>query len=117
MRDYLTVTDLIVLHDDQVARYGGTPGVRDRGLLEAALYRPQTGAYPDLIAEAAALWESLATSRPFHSGNQRTAFAALHVFLRINGLDIGAAPDIALSDLNALIAAGPAMANMEHWLR
>jgi death-on-curing protein len=59
--------------------------VRDFGLLEAALYRPQTGYYADLIEEAAALWESLSQNHPFIDGNKRTAFAATYTFLAING--------------------------------
>ena len=59
MTDYLTVIDVLAIHTDQIERYGGSHGIRDPGLLEAALYRPQTGYYEDLIAEAAALWESM----------------------------------------------------------
>ena len=66
------------------------PGVRDCGLLEAALYRPQTGYYADLIEEAAALWESLAQNHSFVDGNKRTAFAATYTFLAINGLRLTA---------------------------
>ena len=53
--------------------------------LEAALYRPQTGHYADLVEEAAALWESLSQNHPFIDGNKRTAFAAAYTFLAING--------------------------------
>jgi death-on-curing protein len=73
------------MHADQIQRYGGSHGVRDQGLLEAALYRPQTCYYADLIEEAAALWESLAPNHPFIDGNKRTAFAATYTFLVING--------------------------------
>jgi death-on-curing protein len=83
--DYLTVAELLAMHADQIERYGGSPGVRDPGLLEAALYRPQTGYYEDLIGEAAALWESLSQNHPFIDGNKRTAFAAAYTFLAING--------------------------------
>jgi len=54
MTDYLTVAEVIAMHADQIERYGGSHGMRDQGLLEAALYRPQTGYYADLIEEAAA---------------------------------------------------------------
>jgi len=64
--------------------YGGSPGFRDAGLLEAALYRPQTGHYADLIEEAAALWESLAQNHPFGDGNKHAAFAATYTCLAIN---------------------------------
>jgi len=85
MNDYLTVTEVLALHADLIERYGGAQGVRDQGLLEAALYRPQTGYYASLIEEAAALWESLAQNHPFIDGNKRTAFAATYTFLAING--------------------------------
>jgi death-on-curing protein len=85
MTDYLTVAEVLAMHGDQIERYGGSHGVRDQGLLEAALYRPQTGYYADLIEEAAALWESLGQNHPFIDGNKRTAFAATYTFLAING--------------------------------
>ena len=85
MTDYLTLADVLAIHADQIERYGGSQGVRDLGLLESALYRPQTGYYADLIEEAAALWESLAQNHPFIDGNKRTAFAATYTFLAING--------------------------------
>lgn len=85
MTDYLTVIEVLAIHEDQIVRYGGAEGVRDRGMLEAALYRPQTGYYADLIEEAAALWESLAQNHPFIDGNKRTAFAVTYTFLAING--------------------------------
>ena|ERR1017187_6137253 len=85
MTDYLTAAEVLAIHADQIERYGGSQGIRDQGLLEAALYRPQTGYYADLIEEAAALWESLSQSHPFIDGNKRTAFAATYTFLAING--------------------------------
>lgn len=85
MTDYLTMAEVLAIHADQIERYGGANGVRDLGLLEAALFRPQTGYYADLIEEAAALWESLAQNHPFVDGNKRCAFAATFTFLAING--------------------------------
>ena len=91
--DYIRVDDVIAIHADQIERYGGGHGLRDPGLLEAALFRPQTGYYPSLTDEAAALWESLSQNHPFVDGNKRTAFAATYVFLLINGLRITASDD------------------------
>lgn len=91
--DYLTVAEVLAMHTDQIERYGGTHGVRDQGLLEAALFRPQTGYYADLIEEAAALWESLAQNHAFLDGNKRTAFAATYTFLAINGARLKADAD------------------------
>src|SRR6201996_6563993 len=85
MTDYLAAVEARAIHEDQIDRYGGAAGMRDRGLLEAALYRPQTGYYADLIEEAAALWESLAQNHPFIDGNKRTAFAVTYTFFAING--------------------------------
>ena len=90
MTDYLTVAEVLAMHADQIERYGGSPGVRDPGMLEAALYRPQTGYYADLIEEAAALWESLSQNHAFIDGNKRTAFAAMYTFLAINGATLTA---------------------------
>jgi death-on-curing protein len=90
MTDYLTMAEVLAMHADQIDRYGGSHGVRDLGLLEAALFRPQTGYYADLIEEAAALWESLSQNRPFIDGNKRTAFAATYTFLAINGVRLTA---------------------------
>jgi death on curing protein len=85
MTDYLTMAEVLAMHAGQIERYGGGHGVRDPGLLEAALFRPQTGYYADLIEEAAALWESMSQNHPCIDGNKRTAFAATYTFLAING--------------------------------
>ena len=87
MTDYLTLADTLAIHADLIQRYGGSPGLRDAGLLESALFRPQTGYYADLIEEAAALWESLGQNHAFVDGNKRVAFAATYTFLAINGVD------------------------------
>lgn len=59
--------------------------MRDLGLLESALFRPQTGYYKDLAEMAAAMFESLITNHPFIDGNKREAFFGTDVFLRANG--------------------------------
>ena len=93
MRDYLTLADVLAIHDDQIRQFGGTLGVRDIGLIEAAVFRPQSGYYNDILGEAAALWESLSQNHPFIDGNKRVAFAAMDVFLRINGWTVTATPN------------------------
>lgn len=89
-RVYPTARDALDAHHDQIERFGGSHGVRDHGQLEAAIFRPQTGYYSDLLAEAAALWESLSQNHPFIDGNKRTAFAVTHAFLMINGTELTA---------------------------
>jgi len=68
--------------------FGGIHGVRDKGAVEAAVFRPQTGYYNSLEEEAAALMESLANNHGFLDGNKRIAFTAADVFLRRNGFCI-----------------------------
>ena len=87
---YLTVADVIAIHDMQIERFGGADGLRDPGALESALFRPQSGYYKDLIQEAAALWESLSQNQPFVDGNKRTAFVSTFLFLSINNLEVTA---------------------------
>lgn len=118
MTDYLTVIEVLSIHADQIARYGGSDGIRDMGLLEAALFRPQTGYYEDEIAQAAALWESMAQNHPFVDGNKRTAFAVTYTFLAINGLRITAAPDDTFRFiLDGMEAREFTFERLENWLR
>jgi death-on-curing protein len=118
MTDYLTFAEVLAIHDDQIARYGGSPGVRDPGLLEAALFRPQTSYYADLIEEAAALWESLAQNHPFIDGNKRVAFAATYTFLAINGMRITADAEAACDFIAGLYEANDfTFENLATWLR
>jgi death-on-curing protein len=82
---FLTLDEALAIHERVIGRFGGSAGVRDLGLLESALYRPQTGYYEDVFEEAAALFESLLMNHPFIDGNKRVAFFATDVFLRLNG--------------------------------
>jgi death on curing protein len=87
-RVYLTVAEVIAIHHHQIEEYGGLHGVRDQGLLESSVFRPQTGYYNDLSEEAAALLESLVNNHAFLDGNERVGFAAMHTFLLVNGFDL-----------------------------
>jgi len=82
---YVTVAEAIAMHRQLIQEFGGIHGVRDRGLLEAAIFRPQSGYYDDLVHEAAALMESLVNNHPFIDGNKRAGFAVTDTFLRLNG--------------------------------
>ena len=85
MAYYLTIDEVVMMHEILIQKFGGSPGLRDRGALEGAIHRPQSGYYPDVQTEAAALFESLVINHPFVDGNKRIAFAAMDVFLRMNG--------------------------------
>jgi death-on-curing protein len=102
---YLTTGEVLVMHSLLIRQYGGSDGVRDVGLLEAALFRPQTGYYSDIIEEAAALLESLAVNHPFVDGNKRVAFAVTDVFLKINGHRINSTGQKIYSELIKLFEA------------
>jgi len=113
-----SLEEVISAHDRLIARFGGSIGVRDRGALESALARPQTGNYEDVIQEAAALWESLSQNRPFVDGNQRIAITATAAFLRVNGylleFEDGATYEV-LMDLDE--TGRFRFAELERWLR
>jgi death-on-curing protein len=124
MTDYLTGIEVLAIHADQIERYGGTQegqerqGLRDAGLLEAALFRPQTGYYADLIGQAAALWESLTRNHAFVDGNKRIGFAATYTFLAINGRRITADADTAFAFISNNLDAGTfTFDRLEAWLR
>jgi death on curing protein len=117
-RDYLTVADVLGMYTVLMQRYGGVQGVRDPGALEAALFRPQTGYYDDIVAEAAALLESLAINHPFVDGNKRIAFAAADVFLRINGWRLQRAPMQIYAEMIQMFESGTLdIEHLEPWLR
>lgn len=115
---YLDVDGVLSLHHRQIERFGGTPGIRDAGLLDAALKRPQSGYYNDLIEEAAALWESLTMNLCFVDGNKRVGFACLYVFLRLNGYRLTAVQGEATTFVLRSIETGTfTKDNLDAWLR
>ena len=96
---YPTIQETLELHEQLIRRFGGSGGVRDLGLLESALSRPQSGYYGTLSLQAAALLQSLIQNHSFVDGNKRVAFAAAAIFLRMNGYRLKVEPDIGESFL------------------
>ncbi|MFT7653879.1 MAG: death-on-curing protein [Candidatus Azotimanducaceae bacterium] len=82
---FLSLDEVLTIQQRLINRFGGKHGIRDRGLLESALFRPQTGYYTHLEKMAAALFESLLFNHAFVDGNKRIAFFSTDVFLRLNG--------------------------------
>lgn len=99
-RIYPTVAETIEAHRMLIDEFGGAHGLRDKGLLEAAIFRPQMGYYATLFEEAAALMESLATSHAFIDGNKRISFAMTDAMLRVNGYFLDVEPDVAFQFIN-----------------
>ena len=110
--------EVLAIHERLIEVFGGAAGLRDAGLLESALFRPQTGYYEDLPRMAAALFESLLMNHPFVDGNKRVAFFATDVFLRLNGWKLRVQPDRAHRFLLQLLETGHC--DLDHllpWIR
>ena len=89
---WLTAKAVLAIHEELIVRYGGVSGLRDDGLLESAVARPQNlAAYGQKISvaslSAAYAW-GLLRNHPFVDGNKRTALAAMVVFLELNGWEL-----------------------------
>lgn len=118
MTDYLSVVELLSIHSDQIKRYGGAEGIRDIGVLEETVRRPQSDDATDLIEQAAWLWGRLAQHEPFVDANTRTAFAATCTFLEINGGHLTATVDEAYQFITGLQEDGWfRFGDLEPWLR
>jgi death-on-curing protein len=103
---FLTSDEVLAVHEALIREFGGPDGIRDRGLLESALFRPRTGYYDDLGELAAALFESLLMNHAFVDGNKRVAFFATDVFLRLNGWKLEVDADSAHATLVGLLERG-----------
>jgi len=95
---FLSLDEVLELHADQISSFGGTPGVRDEGLLESALAQPQATfggqfLHPTISEQAAAYLYHIAMNHPFIDGNKRTAFAVMDTFLRLNGCALNLTDD------------------------
>jgi death-on-curing protein len=115
---FLSLDEVLAIHERVIEAFGGTAGIRDRGLLESALYRPQLGYYESLEEMAAALCESLLINHPFADGNERVAFFATDVFLRLNGWKLQVEAKAAYAFLMELFESGRCdLAHLLPWIR
>lgn len=119
---YLSLEQLLWLHERQIRTFGGSQGVRDRGGAEAALARPQMtfdgeDLYPDVEVKAAALMPSLVMNHPFVDGNKRVGAVAAELFLSLNGVELEATDD-ELVEIAFAVARGEVTAEaLGIWLR
>ena len=117
---WLTKAEVLDAHERQLAEHGGPIGVRDDGLLESALARPenlQVYGDPDLADLAAAYTFGLAKNHPFIDGNKRTSLAACTTFLLMNGYRLPIDDTANIATWQALAAGTVTEADLAAWLR
>jgi death on curing protein len=120
--EWLALAEVIAIHNRQLAEHGGAQGLRDEGLLDSALTRPQfTWQYkrplPDLFAMAATLAFGIIMNHPFVDGNKRTGYVACRLFLRLNGVDVVASQDDKYLAFYAVAAGDVSEDALASWLR
>jgi death-on-curing protein len=119
---YLSVAQILHLHDKQIAAFRGSGGLRDAGALDSAVARPQMtfggeDLYPDTAAKAAALMHSLVMNHPFVDGNKRVGAMAMELFLIVNSFALDAF-DEELEAVTMAVARGELEAEaLAIWLR
>ena len=107
---FLTLAEALEIHQDQIARYGGDPGLRDMGLLKSALGMPAATfggefLHTDMFEMAAAYLYHLVKNHPFIDGNKRVGAVAVIVFLALNGYEFDA-PEEDFADMVLAVARG-----------
>lgn len=110
MPEGLTLAEVLELHDRQLTRYGGSPGLREPGLLESALAQPTQelfgqARYPSVSAQAAAYLYFISRAHAFVDANKRTALNCALVWLALHGLWLTLTPD-EVFDLTLQVAQG-----------
>jgi death-on-curing protein len=117
---WVTKSVVLAIHEQQIAEHGGAPGIRDIGLLESALARPENLASygePDVAALASSYAFGIAQNHPFLDGNKRTSYVVAVVFLRLNGRDIEADEATKLQIWFDLAAGDLTEEQLTNWLR
>lgn len=107
---FLSLAEVLEIHQDQIARYGGDPGIRDMGLLKSALGMPSATfggefLHTDIFEMAAAYLYHLVKNHPFIDGNKRVGAVAAIVFLALNGHEFDA-PEEDFADMVLAVARG-----------
>lgn len=118
---WLALVHILAIHSDQIKAHGGSPGLRDRGLLESALERPRNRLHydpdADLPALAAAYGFGLANNHPFVDGNKRVSFQVMYLFLGLNGFQIEAPEEEVVALILSLAAGQLDESELASWLR
>ncbi|NOU07597.1 MAG: type II toxin-antitoxin system death-on-curing family toxin [Hyphomicrobiaceae bacterium] len=117
---WISKSQAIKIHAEQLAIFGGPLGLRDEGLLESALGRPQnkwTYGETDLAVLAASYAFGIARNHPFVDGNKRAAFICMVLFLRKNGVRFQPSEALATAAMVALAAGEIAEEAFARWIR
>lgn len=118
-RIWLEQTDCLAIHDMMLSQHGGLAGVRDLGLLDSALHRPQNlAAYgkPSLAGLAASYAQGIIGNHPFVDGNKRTGFLVAATFLELNGVKFAASEEAVVEKTMALAAGQLSETGYAEWL-
>jgi death-on-curing protein len=118
--EWLTVTMVVAIHDEQLLIHGGPSGIRDEGMLESALDRPRNKwAYEsaELSDLAAAYGYGIAKNHPFVDGNKRTSLLAIYTFLGINGIDFIVPEAEAAAMIFSFAAGEVSEESLARWIR
>jgi len=119
---YLSVAQILRLHEKLIGAFGGAKGLRDAGALDAATARPQQifggeDLYPDAAAKAAALMHSLVMNHPFVDGNKRVGAMAMELFLLVNSVALDAVDEEIVAVTLAVARGEVAAEALAIWLR
>ena len=116
---WLTFDEVLVIHERQLARFGGAEGLRDRGMLESALSRPQNKWLYEqhgLVELAAAYAFGIAKNHPFVDGNKRVSFITMTAFLRLNGIHFAPPQEAATAIIRDLAAGLVDESGLARWI-
>jgi death-on-curing protein len=120
MTEWVAFSVVLAIHGEQIAEHGGPDGLRDHGLLESALHRPQNlpaHAEPDLADLAACYAWGLASNHPFLDGNKRTSAVVTLLFLKLNGFALDASEAECVEMWTTLAAGAISQSDLATWIR
>lgn len=120
--NYLTLEQILVIHQDQIEQYGGSHGLRDLALLESAVFRPQSSfsgkeLYKTIFDKTAAIMHSLILNHPFIDGNKRTGIVSAVVFLELNGFRLEVSQKELVKTALKIESKELSLENVAEWLK
>jgi death-on-curing protein len=117
---WIAKATILSIHSAQLAEHGGISGIRDQGLLDSALARPELKVQygeADVALLAAAYAYGIARNHPFLDGNKRTAYVAMELFLMKNGVELTSSDEEAVLTFLKLAAGEVSEEELATWIR